>query len=259
MSASFHPCFTWPADPLLKVWRYIDLPRFVRVLQRQELFLPRASLLGDEFEGSTTKPIAQFREHVIANRDVDPKLEMYRGLQEAHLRALFEHEGQLAKSVREHSYVSCWHLNQHESMAMWQLYSNGAQSIALQSNFETLRDELPDYVNVGMVKYIDYETDFIPAGNVYYPLLHKRSSFEHEREIRAIAWLHPEAPDHPEVRERVTTAGLPVPIRLDPLIHKIFVHPQAASWFVDVVNELVNTSGLRISVVQSSLSGSPIW
>ena len=56
---------------------------------------------------------------------------------------------------------------------------------------------------IGRVSYVDYNTTIIPEGNAFFAYLHKRQSFEHEREVRAIifeipstddAGLHPGAP-----------------------------------------------------------------
>jgi hypothetical protein len=39
-------------EPDSTIWRYLDFPRFVSLLTTRSLFLPRADLLGDPFEGS---------------------------------------------------------------------------------------------------------------------------------------------------------------------------------------------------------------
>jgi hypothetical protein len=41
-------------------------------------------------------------------------------------------------------------------------------------------------VSVGKVKYLDYEHEMFPDGNTLMPFLHKRLSFEHEHELRAV-------------------------------------------------------------------------
>ena len=42
-----------------------------------------------------------------------------------------------------------------------------------------------------MVKYIDYDTEFIDSGNFLGPFVHKRKSFAHEQEVRALVLKPP--------------------------------------------------------------------
>jgi hypothetical protein len=54
-------------------------------------------------------------------------------------------------------------------------------------------------VFVGEVNYIDYDTQFFNAGQMLNYIVHKRLSFSHERELRAIFWEmdgSPEAQPH---------------------------------------------------------------
>lgn len=37
-----------------------------------------------------------------------------------------------------------------------------------------------------MVEYIDLERNWLPGGNAFYPYVHKRLSFSHEQEVRAV-------------------------------------------------------------------------
>src|SRR5208283_5194086 len=85
------------------------------------------------------------------------------------------------------SFVNCWHMNEVESAAMWKIYSTSKDSVCLQTTFARLRDVLPeDDVYIGVVNYISYDRDMIPDDNGLWPLFHKRKSFEHERELRAL-------------------------------------------------------------------------
>src|SRR5260370_23091489 len=44
-----------PSDQAVKIWRYMDLAKFVGLVDRDTLFFSRADLLGDPFEGSVTQ------------------------------------------------------------------------------------------------------------------------------------------------------------------------------------------------------------
>jgi hypothetical protein len=56
----------------------MDVAKYLSTLDRRSLFFARASLLGDPFEGSSTKMMIAVREgrheYLKANRAADPKL-----------------------------------------------------------------------------------------------------------------------------------------------------------------------------------------
>lgn len=61
---------------------------------------------------------------------------------------------------------------------MWSQYLRTQEGIAVQSTYERLCQSLAGYedfqINIGMVNYIDYESDSIPNGNAIYPTMYKR-------------------------------------------------------------------------------------
>jgi hypothetical protein len=63
-----HPSLKIPSNLDIKIWRYMDLAKYIAILQRRSLFFARASLLGDPFEGSSTKLMVAAREHQL--RDI---------------------------------------------------------------------------------------------------------------------------------------------------------------------------------------------
>ena len=64
---SSHPAFEQPADPSISVWRYMDLSKFIWMIQRNALYFCRSDLMGDPFEGHYTKAIVdQENEYIRA-------------------------------------------------------------------------------------------------------------------------------------------------------------------------------------------------
>ena len=49
------------------------------------------------------------------------------------------------RQQREITFVSSWCLNDHESAAMWPLYVQGNEAIAVQSTFGRLVESMKDY------------------------------------------------------------------------------------------------------------------
>lgn len=250
---SKEPVFVAPADDT-KIWRYLDFTKFVSLLEAQAIWFPPASSFKDPFEGSVTpEDIRQWR----AVWDLKP---------ESVDRLVAQHTG-LRHFMRRWQFISCWHMNEHESEAMWKLYARTEEAIAIRSTYASLRACLPNnpsdserHVNIGVVRYIDYSTATIPDafGNFYMPLLHKRESFKHECELRAI--VSPEIP--PDINpftdaDKPSPPGISVPVDLDSLVHEIYVAPTCAPWFKELVEKMLVRYGLAKKVKQSSLDALP--
>src|SRR6266566_722570 len=77
---------------------------------------------------------------------------------------------------------------------MWKLYTASNESVCIQSTYRRLREVLSeDRFAVSVVRYIDYESEWLPEGNLMYPYVHKRRSFAHERGLRALHFDPPPA------------------------------------------------------------------
>ena len=184
----------------------MDLPRFLSLLQRQALFfttIKRLKLL-DPYEGVLSTPTKTFPLSPTSEEIVQFTESGYLSHTQIALRQLHaEHSQPLTNNFVA---VNCWHINEFESAAMWQLYSNFNGGIAIQSTFKRLRESFlgnkkkPRFpegevvpVSIGMVDYIDYAKDRNNSGNIMSVCLTKRKSYEHEHELRAITllpWSH---------------------------------------------------------------------
>jgi hypothetical protein len=135
------------------------------MLLTRSLFFARATLLGDPFEGSSPKANLAAWEHLRAHRVTDPQLEGWRQVTDEQLAKMIGGMSQFRREgVREY-FVNCWHMNEHESAAIWRLYSQSDEAICVQSTFNRLAEVLPSYANVGAVRYLNYDTDPIDMSN----------------------------------------------------------------------------------------------
>ena len=88
--------------------------------------------------------------------------------------------------LRQHVMINCWHMNDYESGAMWRVCGKTDEAVVICSTYELLDDALDDSVFLGIVKYIDYETQLLPDGSVLERFVHKRKYFSYEQELRAV-------------------------------------------------------------------------
>ena len=139
----------------------MDFTKFVSLISSSNLFFCRADLFKDPFEGSYSK----------ANVVLRPQA--YQGLSPEHIDKIISNGATFSKWIREWTYISCWHANEFESAAMWDLYAKTDEAVAIETKYSSLKNVLPDNSFLGLVKYIDYEKDWLPEGNTFYPFTHK--------------------------------------------------------------------------------------
>lgn len=242
-----HPCFLQPTDQNVLVWRYMDFTKFFSLVSTESLFLCRADLLGDPFEGSYSK----------ANIKLRP--EVYKDLPEAVRDKIQQQMADYAKWVRQWTYINCWHTSEYESAAMWQLYAKSDKAVALKTTYKNLIDSLPDHVYVGLVQYIDYEEDWLPEGNVFYPFMHKRKSFAHEKEVRIVHQDLPTSGKGIRVGAANDLEGLSVPVDLDLLIERVYIAPTSPNWYFNLVVEVLKKYEISKALYSSKLDEEPVY
>ena len=225
-----------------RVWRYMDFTKFVSLLNNSALHFTRGDKLEDPFEGSFPRVNVQLR----------PR--RYKGkMPPREIKSLSEFYRQFVK----HTFVSCWHLNTYQSAAMWKLYLQGNEGIAIRSTFGRLKGSLKknkDHdVYIGKVKYIRYDKDVIPEGSLF-PYFHKRRSFEHKKELRAViqAFSYDNKGDIAWSRSPYGS-GLNVPVDLKILIERVVLPPLCPSWQKGVVESVLSKYDLKKPVVRSTL------
>jgi hypothetical protein len=238
-----HPCFRQPENKNLRLWRYMDFTKFVSLIATKKLFFCRADRLDDPFEGSYSKANVDLRPHV------------YKDLPKEKLDLMLSQMRNFSRWVREWTYVNCWHANEHESAAMWKLYAQSNESVAIETNYEALSNTLPDNAYLGLVNYIDYEMEWLPEGNSFYPFTHKRKSFEHEREVRAVI----QELANIKIGQKNSLFGLQIDIDVSKLIKCVHVSPTSPDWFHVLVDDTAKQFGFNFEVQKSNLYSEPVF
>jgi len=223
-----NPNISLPEDPNTVVWKYLDLSKFLDLLLSQKLFLSRSDKFEDQYEGTFSEPTYEEIKKLSEN---NPEFLQY------------------YKKHREKVVVSSWHINEYESFAMWQIFTQNSEGLAIQSTIGRLQKalevekEFKQYI--GEVKYIDYKKEFIPFDDMFFPFLFKRKSFQYEREVRIIADITSE---NIKIND-----GLKIQIDIDQLIEKIYIHPKSENWYKRLVIELVSKLGFDFDIEKSDL------
>lgn len=242
-----HPVFQKPADENIKIWRYSDFTKFVSLLDKQALFFARSDMLPDRFEGSYSKANIEIRP--VIYKDIPAKIQKDMSI--------------FYEDIRKFTLINSWHMNEYESAAMWKLYLKSDEGVAIQSTFKRLARSFSKdkryNVYIGRVNYIDYDTEWIPEGNLFYAFLHKRKSFRHERELRAIIQVLPKKEHKLDLEREVFEKGAYISVDLDTLVERIYVSPTAPKWFNDLVRSSMKKYNFKKEVKQSSLANGPVY
>ena len=206
------PLLERPEDSRLMCWRYLADNRLLDLLTTGELFFTHLRVLEDQNEGALTERSRERLSDFYQHQNRSSRLLAYQQVAEY-------------QEYRREFYVSCWHMNSHESYLMWKAYAP-KRGFAIRSTFERLQasfDDTPLIVGGGQVRYVDFARDFIPVGNTFNHVCTKDLPYTDEREFRLVFWnTDPRNIDHPK-----NPKGLRVPARLDMLIHSVVRSPYA--------------------------------
>lgn len=219
-----------------KLWRYMDLTKFLALIINQSIYFNRADNYEDVYEGLLTKSDQEQLKQT-------PSVEMV--------------------IQRSSTFINCWHQNEYESAAMWKLYGVINDSIAIETDVTTLSNLLPSRVYLHKVEYIDYQTDsiidlcFEKTGtlNIHDILAYKRKSFIHEQEYRAIYWHIPV--ENEPLQPNMSWAhekGINLNMNIKKLIKHVHISPYADRLVLPIVKSILEKYDLEeIPVTKSSL------
>jgi hypothetical protein len=229
-----HPSFDKPDENTI-IWHYMDFTKFVSFLDKSALFFSTISILRltDKHEGTYNEATVEaskqkpFSIHQIGS-------------------PLLREFGKLLA-------INCWHMNEIESVAMWNVYLKGNPGVAIQSTVKNLDSSIDDKLNVsiGRVHYLE-EDDVIPEPDGFNSLnaaLWKWKSYQYENELRAVVISQPE--------ELFKYNGTYIPVNLNHLIQKIVISPKSPRWFSELVSSISSKYGLADKVDSSRLDMSP--
>lgn len=108
-------------DPNTIVWKYLDLSKFVDLLLFEKLFMSRSDKFEDQYEGTFSEPTFEEIKRLAA--DEPGFLDFY-------------------KTKRKNVVISSWHLNEYESFAMWQIFTQKNEGLAIQSTIGRVQSAL---------------------------------------------------------------------------------------------------------------------
>ena len=260
------------------IQRYMNLPKFMCLLQENSLFLPKMSVFEDQLEGGLTA-----RDYLETSNDsghIDLAINSWPCIenteqQEERLNNNKKQKKQLSERTfetpfgihrcydaqklfprcRELLYVSCWHRSPYECSAMWQLYGEDKNAICIFTTVDKLEEQLhrPDNINTLVLRdvtYLDHANAKFDEDKLT-PFLLKAFPFSFEKELRIVGF-----DSHSDLNysDGNGQTGINVKVKsLSQLIDKIIISPNSDSWFVATIEKLCRQFKLDVTVQTSSL------
>lgn len=283
MALGDHPSFDRPTVTT-RLWRYVDLPKFIDLLTSRALWLTNAEILANEDPYEGLPGAVQFPHRIWQTiADVPDQLRTQivamcgsgtDGTPEAAFRSWFMREEQyciMTRSARRDYYVNCWHAAEYESVAMWKIYGSPGAGVAVISNGARLETALAaneEKLYLGAVRYRDPSLVEIGTPNAFDTMMIKRPSFDYEREVRLVHWHTGEF--HDALANFAWNDGTmrfddliddPRPIRpgmsfaceVDVMIERVIVSPFAPPWYAPLIERVREQLGYHFSVHKSQL------
>ena len=242
MGYLLHPDIqTPPIDTV--IWRYMDLPKFLQMLEQGGLYFALLTEFSDKWEA-------------VLGRELTHSIATHFGRASGDVIQLFQ-------EYSKHTAVNCWYQGAGESVAMWELYTKTEYGVAIKSTVGDLMKALSVYepgVFIGLVKYEDHTsppTQTLAQRYItpYKAILQKRTCYQHECELRAITELLPRFPENPLpgtiVVDPFPERGAVVPVGLATLIHSVTTGPHYPSWAWDLLASALKRAGIQPPIVES--------
>lgn len=251
------PDYLEPLDEDETIYRYMDFAKFASLLHTGELHFHQAADFDDNFEGSVPDIIEAARE---------------REYQEAAERGDIREDGhqvhaEINKFLRRFTYLSCWHMTDEESVAMWKQYGGSDRAVAIKTtvggfhnalnadsdhdiyfaevNYRPYRDEHDSTPDIDDIDLDELDDRFFITRNAHslVPFIYKREAFSYENEMRAIIQ---EPPADPELEQTI------VEIDGEPKDVDFRILTEDGPQYVDTRIENPN-KGINVSVILDAL------
>ncbi|NWD07662.1 hypothetical protein HX874_28255 [Pseudomonas gingeri] len=235
----------------------MDFTKYVSLLSSRGLYFTRTDCFEDIFEGAKglkkrkdgwDSHYLEFFRSAIRNPPDGVECKLSDADVEEQAQKLLRDLEVGGENHKKRTFVSCWHESEHESEAMWRLYSTFlANAVAVRTSYQSLYlslDRDPS-IAIGRIKYIDLKNSYAGVNDAFW---RKRKSFEHEREVRALLSDY-----------GTQDLGKIVKCNLEVLIEEVLVSPKAPAWFVDLVNDVNEKFGLSVKVSLSELNEVPFF
>lgn len=227
-------------DESLTIWRYLDFEKFMDLIIRNQLFMTRSDKFEDPFEG------------VLKLKDEEDS--------DFH---------KLQIETKKFYFLSCWHINENQSDAMWKCFLKTNNGLAIKTTVNRLKKSIENTIEdiyIGKIYYRDFKKTtffelmreeqnllFNGRGGTVNPHCYKRMDFEHEKELRLHFIDSPIPHLTKNVEKKEPLEFKRININIQDLIYELVISPFSDEWFKSLVEDILVKVGLDIKVTKSEM------
>lgn len=233
----------------------MDLTKFVSLLQKKSLFFCRLDKLEDHFEGTTAKSNWERRYELYATQHFQSP--EFKKLSKDEILKKVEEHFEADSKMRALNTICCWNISNSESAALWKIYSDFNQGIMITSKVTSIIEgfkKTKENISLSEVKYINHSFDEMPDGNMMYPVIHKHKAYSYEKELRLIHTVDFGDGLFYDWSKNEQDQGKYLNVDLDKLIDEIILSPYSPNWYIELIENLCETYGLKTKILKSELS-----
>ena len=228
------PNCTLPENIDINVWRYMDVYKFNSLINTKSLYLRRADLLQERFEGTYS------REQIL---DLE---NWFKLLGQSTISDI---ERERRRKDRLNTYISCWCMSECDLDLMWKGYVQNPPGIAIKSTVRKLIDvcdKAIDHwpIDISTVTYFDHANGhFINYSGSPIVFFFKDNHFKLDNEIRIVH--HPDYSDSP-------IECVYIPVDIPELIEEVVIQPKSTKkHMIDIRKKLDDSGFNKIPIVAS--------
>ena len=217
------------------IWRYMDLSKFERLLEDNgNLYFTRSDKFEDSLEGKYSEITLKELEEKYLKLHGEILVENWKKLD-------------MINAVRRNSLVSCWHINEHENIDMWNTYAKEKEAIVIKTSINKLYESLNISKNmnfnidIGEVVYIDFHNTSLEYKNhIIEPLCFKDKKYEFENELRVVVWKRPQNNIlNTDLNNFYVCHGGSLNIDLNILFDEIYISPNSSDDLIEKIKKMI--------------------
>lgn len=229
-----HPAFHSHKSTKKPIWRYMDFWKFLNLLETNSLYFSNSGNLGDNNEGRI------------------PSFVFKKMIEQDEIRGNKRNEelnGFLENTLRKTTLISSWSYAERESFAMWKMYAKDKTGIAIETDYNSLKDCFKNTsrsIYIGEINYINENNYFFSLDNMFYPFLTKLDFYDFENELRCISIAKDDEPAESEL----------IKVDLKTLIKRIHISPNSKPEFKKLIELLKTEYKLEFKICYSKVNDS---
>jgi len=256
-----------PEDENEKLWKYLDIWKFINLLSTSELYFTRADIIKklEPFDGKYPDKYYEILKNAYLQLNNGDNLKTL-------MDANFEWE--YLKAFDKLFFINCWNISSQESAAMWKIYTQNNQGVALQTTYKKLVNSIEHIeqknIALGLVEYINHKTlkfenenslNFV--NSVYNPFFLKHISYNYEKEFRLVYYEYNKTNIKSETKEILLgkmqyayniREGINIPLNnLNNLIENVYASPFMESWQIEILDILLEKFLINKKIKHSDL------